>query len=248
MNSRNNEYEIVRSIVGDHPNFVVDIGASDGTTWSNSIGFLRNGCPGMLAEYDEEKIPKLREATKGLSDITIVTVRVTPENICSLMALSKVPENFDFLSLDIDGYDYYVLEALLKEFTPKVICCEINIVIPPPFRFTVKFDPNWKWSGDGFFGMSISMAWSLLEPLGYALHAMECDNAVFCRHDECKPKFLETWKKGCVMREDPIDHYPRWPNYYQQVCIELMNRPIEYARKRLSKEWDALHAGQYILE
>ena len=42
--------------------------------------------------------------------------------------------NFDFLSIDVDGCDYYLFESLTK-YKPKLICIEYNPTIPNDVEF-----------------------------------------------------------------------------------------------------------------
>ena len=42
---------------------------------------------------------------------------------------TDIPSNFDFLSIDVDGVDYFILESL-SHYRPKVICIEFNPSIP----------------------------------------------------------------------------------------------------------------------
>ncbi|MDC1130115.1 FkbM family methyltransferase, partial [Candidatus Pelagibacter sp.] len=47
---------------------------------------------------------------------------------------TKIPTNFDFLSIDIDGCDYFIFESL-KLYRPKIICIEFNHLIPNEVEF-----------------------------------------------------------------------------------------------------------------
>jgi len=71
--------------------------------------------------------------------------------------------------IDIDGYDYFVLDELLSAFRPAIICAEINEVIPPPIKFTVKWHPSYVWGENHFFGQSICQLNLLCEKYDYAL-------------------------------------------------------------------------------
>ena len=51
---------------------------------------------------------------------------VDAENVNSLFAQYGVPKQFDLLSIDIDGNDYWVWKAI-EDFTPRVVVIEYNI-------------------------------------------------------------------------------------------------------------------------
>ena len=79
--------------------------------------------------------------------------RVTPGNVAALPGGYGLPNGFDFLNLDIDGYDMFVLDALLTEYRPRVMCAEVNEKIPPPVRLTVRYDRP--LGQDHFYGQSM---------------------------------------------------------------------------------------------
>jgi hypothetical protein len=56
------------------------------------------------------------------------------DSLENTLAGTPLPKNFDFLSIDIDGVDYWVWESL-KNFRPKVVCIEYNPTIPNMIGF-----------------------------------------------------------------------------------------------------------------
>jgi hypothetical protein len=52
----------------------------------------------------------------------------------SILERNKAPRDFDFLSIDIDGCDYQILESL-NRYRPKLICIEYNPTIPNAVDF-----------------------------------------------------------------------------------------------------------------
>ena len=61
----------------------------------------------------------------------------------------------DFLSLDIDGNDAHVLDALLNTLRPKVIAVEYNAKFPPPMVKSIAYNANHVWERGDFFGASL---------------------------------------------------------------------------------------------
>ena len=51
----------------------------------------------------------------------LIDVMVTPGNALATFRENKVPRELDFLSVDIDGNDYWVTKELLKEYRPAAI-------------------------------------------------------------------------------------------------------------------------------
>lgn len=81
------------------------------------------------------------------------------------------------MSLDRDGYDYFVLEAILQKFRPSSIITEVNEKIPPPLEFTVLFDEEYSWDVNHFFGQSISQLKKLCDLHNYTIVNLEYNNA-----------------------------------------------------------------------
>ena len=59
----------------------------------------------------------------------------------NILSKTKIPRNFDVLSIDIDGNDYFVWENL-KEYQPKIVCIEFNPTIPNEIEFVQLDNPK----------------------------------------------------------------------------------------------------------
>ena len=79
-----------------------------------------------------------------------------PGSILQTFKDSKVERELDFLSVDIDGNDYWITKELLKEYRPAVISVEINANFPGDIAATIKnCQPNFTWLVLGkLFGVS----------------------------------------------------------------------------------------------
>ena len=52
-----------------------------------------------------------------------------------ILSKHNIRKDFDFLSIDVDGTDYYIWESLEKKYNPKVVCIEFNPTIPNNIEF-----------------------------------------------------------------------------------------------------------------
>jgi hypothetical protein len=118
--------------------FYVDIGAGDGESMSNTFPLINNGWAGLAIEGGNISFAHLANRYAVFTKISLSQQLVTPHNILSLLAGHDTPKRFGFLSLDIDGYDHFVLDKILSAYRPDLICTEINERIPPPIKFAVK--------------------------------------------------------------------------------------------------------------
>lgn len=172
------EYEIISSylaLIGriDKPTFI-DIGAGDGYRLSNVRDLIeRHGATGLMIDGDNH------------GNAEVVEAWITKDNIVSLCALQPDP---DFLSIDIDGNDYWVLEALLQRDMPALIMAEINTRFETAEEaYVVPYEPNRTWQNDDHYGMSFGAFVKLMKENGYTVVHFEGINALAMRDDLVTP-------------------------------------------------------------
>jgi hypothetical protein len=111
---------------------------------------------------------------------------VNAENVAELLQKYQVPDNFDFLSLDIDSIDYHVLKALLAAgHRPRAMVTEYNASYGPvlPVITMYPIEPGTLW-GD-YYGASLAAFYYLLKEYNYRLVYCESQgvNAFWVRDD-----------------------------------------------------------------
>lgn len=154
---------------------VVDIGAGDGIRRSNTYHLFSNGWSGLGIEGDDAKFERLKQTYSPFPGVAANKSMVSPDNVSDILASHSIETEFGVLSLDIDGNDYWVLDAILSKYRPKLIVSEYNEKIPPPIKFTVKVDPEFQVR-QHFYGFSIAKLDDLLEKYDYALLEVEYNN------------------------------------------------------------------------
>jgi hypothetical protein len=95
---------------------------------SNTCNLITNhNYEAILIEADKKKFNELNINFPDKKIIKINKfVNFSGENsLDNILENNSFNKDFDFLSIDIDGCDYWILESLLK-FTPKIICIEFN--------------------------------------------------------------------------------------------------------------------------
>jgi len=71
---------------------------------------------------------------------------ITRENIVQLFRKHRVPTEVDLLSVDINGNEWWVLEALLDQgFRPRVIVAEANLMLPEGVDHVLKYNSSFVW-------------------------------------------------------------------------------------------------------
>lgn len=226
-----------------HTGTAVDIGAGDGIRRSNTYALFRSGWRGVGVEADEYTVCKLAQAYKYYPNVGLCRCRVTPDNVVPLLQAYGVPRDFEFLSLDIDGNDYWVLDRLLTHFRPRLVSTEINEKIPPPLKFVVKYDPDFRLRHH-FYGYSIAMLREITERHGYALLELEYNNAFIAPRELPGVEGLDVetaYRRGYLDRPDRKEKCP--DNFDMEVLHTLSpEEAVEFLKKFYSK-----FDGQYEL-
>ena len=193
LSSQNEEDGIIHAIfdtVGDGSRRFVEIGA--GTNGGNS-GFLASECgwSGMMLEANEDRLSKLKMHFEPLG-ITCLGNWVARENINDFIRDSGCEGEIDLLSIDIDGNDYWIWEAITA-CSPRLVIIEYNSLFGPDRAVVVPYDPEFDRhrfveaaeGGHYYFGASLQALSRLAEQKGYRLVVTEPRgvNAFFLRND-----------------------------------------------------------------
>lgn len=137
--------------------YLVDLGAGDGYSNSNTRLLLENGWHGLLIDGDPR------------GNQQVMKHFLTKDNILNILNSYAVPPEFDFLSIDLDGNDYYFIQEVTKEYKPTIICAEINGCIPVNVAATIMYNPTHTWNNDDYYGFSYAAAFKLAEEIGYTV-------------------------------------------------------------------------------
>jgi hypothetical protein len=170
-------------IIGTSSRVCIEFGAWDGLFASNTANLWMNGWKGILIEADKTKYEALVRNTAGY-DCTCIHAFVSYKGEHTLERLLKgrnLLQEVDFLSIDVDGDDYFILESL-TELRPRLISCEYNPTIPPNLELVPE--------AGNYFGSSVLSLEKLAKTKGYRLVALTETNAFFVQ-DRDFEKFSE---------------------------------------------------------
>lgn len=162
------------SLIGEGSKTFVEIGANDGINSNCSNFAIHFGWSGLLFEGDERLI---RRGQKFYAKIptpyhpkpTFVQAIVTRENINTLITQNGLSGDIELLSIDIDGNDYWVWDALTV-VQPKVVVIETHIEFGT-HNIVVPYDPHYMYPGKHpvYHGASVVAMNKLAEKKGYRL-------------------------------------------------------------------------------
>lgn len=181
---------------------VVEIGIGDGTECMATNLIVNHGFEGFLLEGNERNAKSARAFFDSKKDCMlwppkILNAWVTRSNINELLQNLGVSGDIELLSLDIDGNDYYVWEAI-SVIQPKLCIFETQDIIPSELSLTIPYEDNfncWEKSeiDQDFRSVSLLAMKKLSESKGYRLigsHRFGF-NVFFMRNDVGRDQFPE---------------------------------------------------------
>lgn len=201
---------IEKLLPAKHRHTAVDLGAGDGVRHSNTHALFTDGWRGLVVDADSERFSKLARTYRGSPDVFASRCRVTPSNVISLLEAYEIAKDFEVLSLDIDSYDYWVLDSLLTHFRPRIIVTEINEKIPPPIEFVVNYDPTFVLQHH-FYGHSLASLEDLCVRHDYALIDLEYNNAFLAPRELRGVRHIDAqtaYRGGYLTRPDRLKKLP----------------------------------------
>ena len=152
-----------------------------------------NNWRGLVLDAGEDHVGFIRAS--GLMwqhDITAARAFVDRDNVNGIFEMHGFAGDIELLSIDIDGNDYGVWEAI-DVVRPKIVIIEYNSTFGPELAVTVPYDAGFDVSqahpSHLYFGASLAALADLGVRKGYALVATESHgaNAFFVRDDVMGP-------------------------------------------------------------
>ena len=184
--------EIFRRI-GIEQHTFFEFGVGNGSQ-NNTVNLLIQGWRGYWIEGSPdnmEVIGKRLASYLRAAQLTALQEFITRDTINKLIKRLGVPQTIDLLSIDIDGNDYWIWEAI-QGISPRVVVIEYNGTLRPPHSVVMEYRDDHVWDGTSYFGASLVAMEKLGAKKGYSL--VGCNftgvNAFFVRNDLLADRFL----------------------------------------------------------
>jgi len=161
---------------------------------ANCRFLLKNrGWKGLVFDADERNIAAITsEPGYWRHDLTAKQAFVTVANIDALIREAGFGGPLGILSIDIDGNDYWIWEAITS-VQPAIVICEFNAVLGDMRPIVVPYDSAFRrlrahFSGQ-YFGASIAALKSLARAKGYTFVGTNSNgvNAFFLKEELAAP-------------------------------------------------------------
>lgn len=193
--SQNDEDGIIEEIfnrIGTTNKRFIEFGVQDGIE-SNGHFLLLKGWQGLWIECDCDAVCKIRNNFCNViqnGKLVVAEEYITKENINVLFEKYHQTGEIDLLSIDIDGNDYHVWQAI-EVVSPRVVVIEYNAKFPPSVDWAMPYCEWHRWDGGDKQGASLLALEKLGRRKGYRLVGTNISgiNAFFVREDCQKDLF-----------------------------------------------------------
>lgn len=195
--SQNDEDGIIEEIfnrISTTNKIFIEFGVENGLECNSHYLLFKNWC-GLWLDGDESHIKEIKEKFAPVlsnGQLRVLQAFITRENINELFIAGGITGEIDLLSIDVDGNDYYVWEAI-NVVKPRVVIIEYNAKFPPNCDWKMAYNKNHIWDGSDWQGASLKALELLGNKLGYQLVGTNFSgvNAFFVKKDLARDLFIE---------------------------------------------------------
>jgi hypothetical protein len=181
----------------------IEFGVEDFSESNCRFLLMKDYWQGFVIDGSEKNIARLRSSYfYWQTQLSSKTSFITRENVASLLDESGFDKELGILSVDIDGVDYHVLDAL-TQWRPAILIVEYNEAFGNQRPVSVPYDPAFvrrqKHSSNQYWGANLPAFCYLAGQRNYALVGINgvASNAFFVRRDLLNEHVRETSLVSC---------------------------------------------------
>jgi hypothetical protein len=194
---------LIQQVEIPNPTFV-EFGVQDYTESNTRFLLQHNNWSGLVIDATAEHIDYIRrDAIYWRHNLKADCAFIDRDNINGLLERNGVHGDIGLLSIDIDGNDYWVWEAI-SVIRPRLVVCEYNSVFGSRRAVTVPYERQFErhrahFSG-AYWGASLAALDHLARKKGYALVGINSVgiNAFFVRADVVESIPVQTPRQAYV--------------------------------------------------
>lgn len=168
----------------------IEFGVQDYSEANTRFLLLNNNWRGLILDGDSQAMTALHSKDAyWRHDLTSIGAFITRENVNQLFLDNGFSGEIGLLSVDIDGNDYWVWEAI-NVVEPVIVIVEYNSVFGAEHAITIPYDPAFNrtaaHSSNLYWGTSLKALCLLAEKKGYSFVGCNSagNNAHFVRKDK----------------------------------------------------------------
>jgi hypothetical protein len=197
QNGEDGILDVLRNQLTSSNRYFIEIGTSNGYENNSAWLVVAERYSGVMIEGNPKLVERAKRSVLSYSiGAECINMFVTKENIQELKALAFYQDP-DVFSLDIDGNDYYIAQAILDAgFRPKIFVVEYNSVYGPDKSITVEYRDDFVFSSAHptqlYYGVSISGWRKFFISKGYKFLTVDQNgvNAFFVDPAYFEPEFI----------------------------------------------------------
>lgn len=171
----------------------IEFGVQDYSEANTRFLLMNNNWSGLVMDDSETNMQHLKSwEYLWKYDLTVVASFITKDNINQLISDAGFRGDIGILSIDLDGNDWWILNAI-DCVSPRILICEYNNVFGAVKNVTVPYDAGFirteKHYSNLYWGCSIAAFCGWAEENGYYYMGSNSagNNAFFVRKDCIKP-------------------------------------------------------------
>jgi hypothetical protein len=191
-------------LLGPMEDRFIEFGVQDYSESNTRFLLLNDNWRGLVIDGDARNIERVRaQEYHWRHDLTATCAFVDRDNVNGLFREHGCSGPIGLLSVDIDGNDYWVWEAI-DSVEPVVVVCEYNAVFGATHALSVPYDPGFERTrahpSNLFWGASLKALCLAAERKGMAFVGANGagNNAYFVRRDRMGPLRPLTAEEGFV--------------------------------------------------
>ncbi|WP_018477440.1 hypothetical protein [Pontibacter roseus] len=189
----------------DIPNKVfVEFGVENYEEANTRFLLVNDNWSGLVIDGSEKHINFIKnDPIYAKNDLLASHSFITKDNINQIIQQNIGSGDIGLLSVDIDGNDYWVWQAI-DVINPRIVICEYNSILGGDKRVTVPYKPGFYRTSEHhsnlYFGASLGAFCSLAEDKGYDFIGSNSSgvNAFFVRKDLSAPFKKYSCREGYV--------------------------------------------------
>ncbi len=220
---------LLRHVAIARPVFV-EFGVEDYTEANTRFLLENNGWSGLVMDGSEENIRRIKGwELYWKHNLKAAQAFITRENINDLLAANGINGEIGILSVDIDGVDYWVLEAITC-VKPAIVVAEYNALFGPDRAVTVPYDAAFQRAkahhSHSYYGASLAALVALGKRKGLAFVGSNTagNNAFFVREDLLRAPLraltaAEGWVKRGFREARDVEGRLTFPSFEDEAAI-----------------------------
>ena len=199
--------QYILSRIGPVSETFIEFGVEDFSESNCRFLMMKDFWAGFVIDGSQRNVDSIRrQSFYWMHDIHAECAFITRENVAELLARSGFDRSCGILSIDVDGIDYHLYEAL-GDWRPALLIVEYNAMFGPRATVSVPYDPAFvrhqKHHSGLYWGASLGAFQHLAAARGYSLVGVNSPstNAFFVRDDLL-------WSPGAARSVEDVHRYP----------------------------------------